>query len=296
MLEAFIDECEGLRRALTRGWRPRSRASPLGLGSSQAQVSRARTACAMLEPHPEVRALLERARKAEDALSHAADEALAGCRIVLEASVHQKLRRLEELAQPIDPVPGEYVLCRSRVDGGALTVTQSRVYFEDDSRVFSPPPGDPVLRARLVELVLRLRDELGVSGPPAREPGLCAIVEAFRFDQDPKSSPGLLLCWREGVLFLPHHKTGDLLTVVLRPRLDEPAVDATDREVLEAIGLMLPWAEREIFRRLEDAGVDWCWRRADFVVNGSTLLHTRYELPAYRVMQGEQLLREAFDR
>lgn len=286
-LERYVADCAAVEELLGPGWRERVRGHALAgeLARAQARISRARTACAMVGPQPEVAQLLERAARAEASLVVRLDEVLRWCRQSADGSVHQKLARLLRLAEPVTLAPDERVLHRFETPEGTLMVTQANEYFENASRVSNGADLDqvPVGNRAVLELLLRIRSELKVSGAPGRDPGLTTVIPVLRYDRR-ETSPGICLTWATHLLFLPRRKTGDLLTALLRPRRDEPAIEASDIEVLGVIACVLPWIERELAQRLDEAGLDWLWAWRDVTQSGPVLHHRRFERPAYRIV------------
>ncbi len=286
VLDAYAAVCERLRKLLGRGWRAPLRNSTVAVQFAEAQagVSRARSSCAALGQHREVQALLARVQAAERSLEASADKALARCGDTRGGTLHEKVDRLVLLAQPLVLESGERVLMQRKVSGGLLTMTQSRELVETDDRCGALAPDDPLLRSPLPGLLSRLRRELNLSGAPLVEPGPFTVVEVFRFAADDRgSSPGLLLCWHGGLLFLAHDRSERLPAALFG---DEQPVQVTDSQLLETLGLVLPWAEPEIRRRLDVAGLDWCWARSELSIDGPDIWRVGRRLPAYRVIQG----------
>lgn len=295
VLAAFRASCGRVRSLLGRGWRPRLRSSTdaAELASAQGRLARARASCAALEQHPDVRALLTAVHAAERKLEAAADKALGACGDHDGGSLQQKLYRLCVLARPLKLDDGERTLLSRRVSGGTVTMTQSRDLFESDGRASVLAPDDPLLRPPLLHLLSRLRGALGVSGPPLVEPGASAVVEVFRFsDDDGDSSPGLMLCWKGGLLFAPHHNSARLPAALLGE--DQP-VDVTDTQLLETLALVLPWAATEVRRRLVTARLDWCWPRGDLIIDGAEVWRQGRRAPWYRVIQGLEEMRRGLE-
>lgn len=280
---------------LGRGWRERVRDSPLitELARSQARISRARTACAMVGAEPEVSSLLERAADAERKLAEEVDQALAWSALPAEGSLHQKLSRLAAAAKPLALDADEHVLFEVPVEDGKVTVTTKREYCETRTVVL-PLRACSALKLPkqpAIDLAIRLRGALQVAGPPRGQPGVHAVVEATRYDGF-QSTPGHVLAWPGGLLFLPYRKTGDLLTALLRPATHEPADASSDVEVLNVLAALLPWVEGEVVDRLEQSGLPWLLPRRDLVDMVGLLHHRSFKLPAYRLgVGGEKAIR-----